>query len=134
MVPPTMTEAPGMGHAPSRATPDDAATASLLAATLVIALERALQTATRLLAALGPLDGCYHQMAQPPPRVPAGGLSRRELGVLRLLAAGHSNRRIAAALCLSPRTVQRHIANAYLKIGTHCRAEAVAYAIRHGLA
>ena len=133
MVPPTMTEAPGMGHAPSRGTPDDAATASLLAATLVSALERAPQAATRLLAALGPLDGCHHRVAPPPPLVPAGGLSRRELGVLRLLAAGHSNRRIAAALCRSPRTVQRHVANLYLKVGAHCRAEAAAYAIDHGL-
>ncbi len=62
-----------------------------------------------------------------------GHLSPREREVRRLLAAGHSNRRIAAALCLSPRTVQRHVANVYLKIGAHCRAEATAYALRHGL-
>ena len=60
-------------------------------------------------------------------------LSRREAEVLGLLAAGRSNRDIAEALCLSPRTVQRHVANAYLKIGAHCRAEATAFAIRHGL-
>ena len=53
--------------------------------------------------------------------------------VLRLLAAGQSNRQIAQTLFLSPRTVQRHVANAYLKIGAHCRAEATAYALRHGL-
>jgi len=46
------------------------------------------------------------------------------------LAAGRSNHRIAAALFLSPRTVQRHVANAYLKLGVHCRAEATAYALR----
>ncbi len=62
------------------------------------------------------------------------GLTMRETEVLRLLAVGHSNRRIAAALCLSPRTVQRHVANAYLKIGAHCRAEAAVYALQHGLA
>jgi DNA-binding CsgD family transcriptional regulator len=39
-------------------------------------------------------------------------------------STGHSNRRIAAALYLSPRTVQRHVANVYLKIGAHNRAEA----------
>jgi DNA-binding NarL/FixJ family response regulator len=60
-------------------------------------------------------------------------LSRREVEVLHLLAIGHSNRRIAAALYLSPRTAQRHVANLYLKLGAHCRAEATAYAIRHGL-
>ena len=70
------------------------------------------------------------------PAVPAAappGLSHREAEVLRLLAAGHSNRRIADTLFLSPRTVQRHVANAYLKIGAHCRAEATAHALRHRL-
>jgi len=64
---------------------------------------------------------------------PAGGLSRREAEVLGLLAGGGSNRDIARALFLSPRTVQRHVANLYLKIGVHSRAEATAYAIGHGL-
>ena len=54
--------------------------------------------------------------------------------MLGLLATGQSNRRIAQVLCLSPRTVQRHVANVYLKIGAHCRAEATAHALRHGLA
>jgi len=69
----------------------------------------------------------------PPSCVSAGGLSRRESEVLALLALGHSNRDIAQALFLSPRTVQRHVANLYLKIGAHSRAEATAYAIDHGL-
>ncbi len=63
----------------------------------------------------------------------ATGLTRREGEVLRLLAAGQSNQRIAHLLCLSPRTVQRHIANLYPKVGAHNRAEATAYALRHGL-
>jgi DNA-binding CsgD family transcriptional regulator len=63
-----------------------------------------------------------------------GGLSRREAEVLGLLAAGRSNHEIARALSLSPRTVQRHIANAYLKIGAHNKADATAFALRHGLA
>ncbi len=58
-------------------------------------------------------------------------LSRRETEVLGLLAAGRSNREIAQALFLSPRTVQRHVANAYLKIGAHNKADATAYALRH---
>jgi len=71
-----------------------------------------------------------------PPGVPTAPdhLSTREREVLRLLAAGDSNRRIAAALYLSPRTVQRHVANLYPKIGAHCRAEATAYALRHHIA
>ena len=65
---------------------------------------------------------------------PSRGLSRREAEVLRQLAAGRSNGQIAQALYLSPRTVQRHVANAYLKIGAHNKAEATTYALRHGLA
>ena len=62
------------------------------------------------------------------------GLTRREVEVLRLIAAGNSNRQIAAALYLSPRTAERHVANIYLKLGAHSKAEAAAYALRHGLA
>jgi DNA-binding NarL/FixJ family response regulator len=64
----------------------------------------------------------------------AARLTRREVEVLRLVAAGRSNREIAAALFLSARTVERHVANIYLKVGAHSKAEAAAYALRHGLA
>jgi DNA-binding CsgD family transcriptional regulator/pimeloyl-ACP methyl ester carboxylesterase len=67
---------------------------------------------------------------QPPPH----GLSRRELEVLRLLAAGESNRQIARRLGLSPHTIERHVANLYRKIGARGRADATAYALRSGLA
>jgi DNA-binding CsgD family transcriptional regulator len=63
-----------------------------------------------------------------------GGLSRREAEVLRLVAAGRSTHQIAEMLYLSPRTVKRHVANVYLKIGAHGRAEATAFALRHHLA
>ena len=62
------------------------------------------------------------------------GLTRREREVLQLIAQGRSNREIAAALYLSPRTAERHVANIYLKLGAHTKAEAAAYALRHGLA
>jgi len=61
-------------------------------------------------------------------------LSPRELEVLRLLAAGESNRQIAHHLGLSPHTVERHVANLYRKIGARGRADATAYALRSGLA
>jgi pimeloyl-ACP methyl ester carboxylesterase len=61
-------------------------------------------------------------------------LTPREAEVLRLLAAGRSNRQLAEELVLSERTVARHIANIYAKIDAHGRAEATAYALRHGLA
>jgi DNA-binding CsgD family transcriptional regulator/pimeloyl-ACP methyl ester carboxylesterase len=60
-------------------------------------------------------------------------LSRRETEVLRLIAAGRSNQQIADELVLSLRTVERHITNLYGKIGAHGKAEATAYALRHGL-
>jgi DNA-binding CsgD family transcriptional regulator len=63
-----------------------------------------------------------------------GGLTPREVEVLRLIAAGRSNRQIAEQLVLSERTVARHITNIYGKTGANSRADATAYAFRHGLA
>ena len=68
------------------------------------------------------------------PVPPSDGLSPRELEVLRLLAAGESNAQIARRLGLSTHTVERHVANLYRKIGARGRADATAYALRHGLA
>src|SRR5262249_9059202 len=61
------------------------------------------------------------------------GLTGREAEVLRLIALGHSNREIAEELVLSVRTVERHITNIYAKIGARGKADATAYAFRHGL-
>jgi pimeloyl-ACP methyl ester carboxylesterase/DNA-binding CsgD family transcriptional regulator len=61
-------------------------------------------------------------------------LSARELDVLRLVAAGRSNAQIAEALVISPNTVGRHVSNIFDKTGAANRAEAVAYAMRNGLA
>ncbi len=68
------------------------------------------------------------------PVPPSDGLSPRELEVLRLLAAGESNAQIARRLGLSTHTVERHVANLYRKTGARGRADATAYALRHGLA
>jgi DNA-binding CsgD family transcriptional regulator len=62
------------------------------------------------------------------------GLTPREVEVLRLIAAGRSNKEISEALVLSLRTAARHVTNIYAKIGAHNRADAAAYAIRNGLA
>jgi DNA-binding NarL/FixJ family response regulator len=61
-------------------------------------------------------------------------LSRRQLEVLRLLAQGGTTREIADLLTLSDRTVERHIADVYAKIGARNRAEAASYATRNGIA
>ena len=60
-------------------------------------------------------------------RYPAG-LTPREVDVLRLLPRGLSNAEIAAALFVSPRTVQTHLSNLYTKLGIAGRAEAIAFA------
>jgi DNA-binding CsgD family transcriptional regulator len=68
-------------------------------------------------------------------RAPAwpAGLTGREVEVLRLIAAGRSNRAIAETLFISPNTVLRHVSNIFAKTGVANRAEAAAYATRHGL-
>jgi DNA-binding CsgD family transcriptional regulator len=66
------------------------------------------------------------------PAYPAG-LSEREVEVLRLIAAGKSNREIAGELVISSNTVANHVTSIFNKTGAANRAEAAAYATRHGL-
>ena len=63
----------------------------------------------------------------------AHGLTERELQVLRHLAAGVTNKEIAAELVLSVRTVDRHVSNIFVKLGVSSRAAATAYAHEHGV-
>lgn len=62
-----------------------------------------------------------------------GGLTPRELEVLRRIAAGETNKAIAAALVLSERTVDRHVSNIFTKLRVSSRAAATAYAYEHHL-
>ena len=62
-----------------------------------------------------------------------GGLSPREMEVLRLVATGQTNRAIAARLFISERTVERHVSNIFLKLDVPSRAAATAYAYQHHL-
>jgi DNA-binding CsgD family transcriptional regulator len=62
------------------------------------------------------------------------GLSPREVEVLRLLAEGDSNRRIADRLSISQRTVERHVLHILDKLGLNSRTAAAMWAVRHGLA
>jgi DNA-binding CsgD family transcriptional regulator len=60
-------------------------------------------------------------------------LTDRECEVLRLVAAGKTNREIAAMLVISEHTVARYLQNIFMKLGLSSRAAATAYAYEHGL-
>jgi DNA-binding CsgD family transcriptional regulator len=68
--------------------------------------------------------------------VPSGhshGLTPRELQVLRIVAAGETNKAIASKLSLSEKTIDRHVSNIFTKLGVPSRAAATAFAYRHKL-
>jgi pimeloyl-ACP methyl ester carboxylesterase/DNA-binding CsgD family transcriptional regulator len=70
--------------------------------------------------------------AAPARAADADGLTPREVEVLRHVAAGATNKEIAGSLSLAVSTVERHLVNLYAKIGARGRADAIAYALRHG--
>jgi DNA-binding CsgD family transcriptional regulator len=96
--------------------------------TEALAIEVPAETSETQAAAMSPPDS-----GRAIPRFP-DGLSAREAEVLRLMAAGASTREIADRLVISTHTVERHITHVYQKTGCRNRAEATAYAHRHGLA
>lgn len=61
------------------------------------------------------------------------GLTGREAELLALLVTGKTNREIAAQLCISEKTVARHVSNIFNKLGVSSRAAATAYALKHDL-
>jgi DNA-binding NarL/FixJ family response regulator len=63
-----------------------------------------------------------------------GGLSEREVEVLRLVARGRTNAEVAADLFISRRTVDSHMRRIYDRLGLDTRADVVRFAIEHGLA
>ena len=73
----------------------------------------------------------------PPPAEPGadtpGGLTRRELEILRLVAEGHSNSQLARMPWVTEQTVKFHLSNIYRKLGVGNRTEATRYAYRNGL-
>jgi DNA-binding NarL/FixJ family response regulator len=69
-----------------------------------------------------------------PPGPPPDGLTEREAEVLSLIAAGLSNHEIAGRLYVSEATVKTHVNRIFAKTASRDRAQAVAYAHRHGLA
>ncbi|MDR3034707.1 MAG: response regulator transcription factor [Kitasatospora sp.] len=96
----------------------------------------------RLSGGPGPVAAPLAPAAAPPVAVPApgpgrpalpDGLTQREAEVLALIAAGLSNAEIAGRLFVSPATVKTHINNLFAKTAVRDRAQAVAYAFKHGI-
>jgi DNA-binding CsgD family transcriptional regulator len=95
-------------------------------------LEAAAATFRRLGAA--PDLARVEQLLRPPAtQAPGHGLSAREIQILRLVAAGKTNRMIAEQLRISEKTVARHVSNIFLKLGLSSRSAATAYAYQHAL-
>ena len=69
-----------------------------------------------------------------PPMERPAGLTEREAEVVGLLARGLQTKQVARALGISAKTADRHIQNAYAKIGVSTRAAAALFAMEHGLA
>ena len=97
--------------------------------------QRLLSAATR---SPGPADPPAPGRAagQAPGQGPAGAddLTPREADVLRLIAAGQSNREIARTLFVSEATVKTHVNRIFAKTGSRDRAQAIRYAYTHGYA
>jgi DNA-binding NarL/FixJ family response regulator len=72
-------------------------------------------------------------LAKPAGDRDAHGLTGRELEVLRLVAAGMSNREIASELVVSEHTVARHLQNIFTKLRISSRTAAAAFAYEHDL-
>jgi len=83
----------------------------------------------RVTASLGRLPG----VSQGGPSYP-DGLSEREVEVIRLLAAGWTNKEIAGELFISVKTVANHLTNIFAKIGLGNRTELATYVLRRSLA
>jgi DNA-binding NarL/FixJ family response regulator len=107
--------------------------AAALGDTETAALERdAARVVFESLSALPDLEALRDDGSRVTPAA-AGGLTARELEVLRAVAAGRTNREVADALVLSEKTVARHLANIYVKLDVASRTEAAAFAYQNGL-
>jgi len=81
--------------------------------------------------ARGQIDAARRDPRPGPRGARPGGLSRREIDVLRLVAAGRTSGEIATELFISARTAEHHIQNIYTKIGVSNRAAATRWAVAH---
>ncbi len=120
-----MLEAGASGYVPKRAAPEE----------LLIAIRAAAAGEVYLYPSLAKLLVKDYLSQDHPAEEKANfdGLTEREHEVLTYLAEGANNEHIAAALVISPKTVERHRENIMRKLNMHSRAELVRYAIRKGI-
>ncbi len=120
-----MLEAGASGYVPKRAAPEE----------LLIAIRAAAAGEVYLYPSLAKLLVKDYLSQDHPAEEKASfdGLTEREHEVLTYLAEGANNEHIAAALVISPKTVERHRENIMRKLNMHSRAELVRYAIRKGI-
>jgi DNA-binding NarL/FixJ family response regulator len=69
-----------------------------------------------------------------PEPAPHARLTEREIGILRLIAEGRSNKEIAVALYLTEGTIKGYVSTIFDKLGVEDRTQAALYAVKHGLA
>lgn len=95
--------------------------------------EMELDAARRVFEALGATPALHEAdgLVRPSDEAPPGGLTPRELEVLRLVATGATNRDVADDLVISEKTVARHLSNMFTKLGITSRAAATAWAYEH---
>jgi DNA-binding NarL/FixJ family response regulator len=96
-------------------------------------LLRAVRAAARGEVALSPSVAARLMSRLRTPAPSSGPLSQRELEVLRLVAAGHTNREAAARLFITEATVKTHLLNIYAKLDVNDRAAAVAEGYNRGM-
>jgi DNA-binding NarL/FixJ family response regulator len=95
--------------------------------------EAAVAEVSDYLRTLGQRDAAAPKIAGPG-QSPNQALTDRQLQVVRLLAAGLTNKEVAVRLGLTPKTVMHHTVAIYQRLGVRSRSEAVAWAIRGGVA
>lgn len=91
-----------------------------------------LELALSLVALIMPPEHSIEKSARPIVSYPAG-LTAREVDILRLLATGITDARIAETLVISPRTVNTHLRSIYAKLGVSSRSAATRFAVEQGL-
>ncbi|NOH00887.1 MAG: response regulator transcription factor [Chloroflexi bacterium] len=120
-----MLNAGASGYVPKRAAPEE----------LITAINAAAKDEVYLYPSLAKLlvRDFFNAERTAEEKVSLDGLTEREREVLTQLAEGASNDEIAAALVISPKTVERHRENIMRKLSLHSRSELVRYAIRKGI-